>query len=183
MRPDDGFVRAFSAGFVEPLASPPVVLVILAAALAAAIWRGDALLRLWATLAAGTVAGAAIAFTDIVNPLLAAFTGVILLGLLGALGSPVSVQAMRVTATLAGAVLAVSALGWHAWAMAPATSYTGTLVALNAGFAIACGVLGLLATAVKAPWMPFALRAVSSWLVAIALMMAALYWKDGLFNV
>ena len=44
-------------------------------------------------------------------------------------------------------------------------------------------LFGALKAAVRASWFDIALRAVASWLVAVALMMAALYWKDGLFAV
>ena len=67
--------------------------------------------------------------------------------------------------------------------MAPATSYAGTLVALNSGFAVGAGLFGGLKATIRAGWFDIALRAVASWLVAVALMMAALYWKDGLFSV
>ncbi|MCC0030160.1 MAG: hypothetical protein H6891_07860 [Brucellaceae bacterium] len=179
----DGPFRAFWIGVLEVFASPPVVVAILASALMATIWRADALLRLWPALAAGTLAGAVVAFAEVANPLAVALCGATLLGLLGSAGSPLSAGAMRVVAVAAGVVLSVSALGWHSWSMAPATSYAGTLVALNGGFALAAGLLGAAKAAVRKAWFDIALRAVASWLVAVTLMMAALYWKDGLFAV
>ena len=181
--PGDGPLRAFWVGALEVLTSPPVIVAILAIALTAAIWRADALLKLWPAVAVGTLAGAAVAFSGIANPLAVALCGATLLGLVGSAGSPLSSGAMCAVAVVAGIVLSVSALGWHSWSMAPVTSYAGTLVALNVGFALAAGLFGALKAAVRASWFDVALRAVASWLVAVALMMAALYWKDGLFAV
>lgn len=181
--PGDGLARSFWIGFVEVLTSPAVLVAILACALSTAIWRADGVRRLWPAVAAGTLAGATVAFAEFANPLVAALGGATVLGLLGSLGSPLSVGAMRAVAFAAGAMLSVSALGWHSWSMAPVSSYAGTLVALNGGFAAAAGLLGGLKSTVRAGWFDIALRATASWLVAVSLMMAALYWKDGLFAV
>lgn len=161
-------------GALVPVTDPALLLALLPLGLTLGIWSTEGLPRVWPALAAGLVAGAAtaplaglsIAFAAILTGLATALMGA------AALAWPVWVMAVVSAAT--GLFTGMAALEGHAFGTQPMTLHLGiiggALVTVAVPFAIVASTRDL----VPAPWLTIGWRVGSSWIAAIALMLAAL---------
>lgn len=162
------------AGALVPISDPALLLALLPLGLTLGIWNADGLPRLWPALAAGLVAGAAaaplaglsIAFAAILMGLGTALMGA------AALAWPFWLMAAVTAAT--GLVAGMAALEGHALGGVPITLYLGMIGGAFLAVAIPFALTAVSRTLIPVPWISIGWRVASSWLAAIALMLAAL---------
>jgi hypothetical protein len=162
------------SGALVPLSDPALLLALLPLGLTLGIWSTEGLPRLWPVLAAGLVTGAAagplaglsIAFTAILTGLATALMGA------AALAWPFWLMAAVAAAT--GLVTGMTMLEGHPFGSLPTTLYLGMIGGALLTVAIPFVLTATTRTVIPAPWLTIGRRVASSWLAAIALMLAAL---------
>lgn len=162
------------AGALVPLSDPALLLALLPLGLTLGIWSTEGLPRLWPALAAGLVTGAAtaplaglsIAFTAILTGLATALMGA------AALAWPFWLMAAVCAA--GGLVTGIAMLEGHPFGSLPITLYFGMIGGALLTVAAPFALVATTRTLVPAPWLTIGWRVASSWLAAIALMLAAL---------
>ena len=77
------------------------------------------------------------------------------------------------TCAAAGLMTALGTLGGHAVAATPVTAYAGVFFAINIGVSMSAGAITLARRKFPHSWMLIGCRALSSWVVAIAMIMGA----------
>ena len=172
------FYTYFMEGAGVVLNDISMVIAALALGLLVSIWKPHGYPQVMAFLAAGIVGGYFLPLASIENPGLFSLFLAVIAGLGGAAAFPLPLVAMRTAFLLAGALLAAGALGGHAAGTVPFGVYPGIL------FMVLIVVsLGAVATAIAREKLPegvalIAARAFSSWLVAMAVMMLALAFRQ-----
>lgn len=162
------------AGALVPLSDPALLLALLPLGVTLGIWSTEGLPRLWPALAAGLVGGAAaaplaglsIAFTAILSGLVAA--------LMGAAALTWPFWLMAAVAAAVGLVTGMTMLEGHPFGSLPMTLYFGMIGGALLTVAVPFALTATTRTLVPAPWLTIGWRVASSWLAAIALMLAAL---------
>ena len=157
-----------------PLSDPALLLVLLPLGVTLGIWRTDGLPRVWPALAGGLAAGAVaaplaglwIAFAAVLTGLASA--------LLGAAARDWPLWFMAAAAAATGLVAGMAALEGHPAGGLPATIYLGILSGALLAVAAPFLIVATSRDVIGAPWLTIGWRAVSSWLAAIALLVAAL---------
>lgn len=134
--------------------------------------------KIWLALAAGILAGFAVPLAAFTLPELASFGAAILLGLLAAVALPLPLPAARAILFAAGLTLTVGTLGGHEAGSVPIGAYLGIFFTLNAGVAVAAALVTLARRHFNERVSLIAARALSSWLVAIAVMLLALSFRQ-----
>ena len=166
------------AGFVEGggvvLSDIALLLAMAAAGCLASIWDREGMPKIWLALAAGILAGFVIPLALFTLPALASLGATILLGLLAAAAPPLPLSAARAILFIAGLALTVGTLGGHEAGSVPIGAYIGIFFTLNAGVAVAAALVTLARRHFNERVTLIAARALSSWLVAIAVMLLAL---------
>ena len=164
----------FLSGNQAVLADLPVLLGLVAAGLLAAIWKPDGFPMLRLPYIGGVLAGAALGFSALLEPVLPAYAAVVFLGVLGALAPSLTTRAMRGLYFLIGVVLTNAVLSGHTISEVPPAAYLGIFIALNLVVACCARLVFLSLQFFPYGWVTIAWRAGSSWLVAIAIMALAL---------
>lgn len=153
----------------------PAILLLVAAGLYFAIWSERGFPRVWPGLVAGAVAGLAVA-TLLEAGLALELSILALTVLFGLAGAAALLPGFGVTATLAilaGAASAIAVMAGHGSGHVPPAAYAGILASLAflPSMVAACG--SILREQFSGGWTLVSLRALSSWTVAVAIMVAA----------
>lgn len=175
---DNDLYARFAEGAGVVFNDVPLLLATIALGIFVSLWRREGFPVIWAFLAAGIAGGLLLPMEPFQVPELASLPAAILLGLAGAAALDTSAVWMRAMGLVAGILLAIGALGGHAPGSVPLGAYFGIFFGLNlvtAGSAMATSIaLG----EANAPVPRIAMRALASWLVAIAVMMLALLYSQ-----
>jgi len=172
------FYTYFVEGAGVVLNDVPMLVAALALGVFVSIWHPRGYPQVFAFLAAGMVAGYLLPLGSIESPGLFSLALAICAGLCGAVAPALPLALIRTAFVLAGGLLAAGALGGHASGTVPLGVYPGiffmTLIAVS---------LGATATTIARERLPdavalIAARSFSSWLVAMAVMMLALAFRQ-----
>ena len=170
------------ASFVEGggvvLSDIALLLAMAAAGCLTSIWDREGMPKIWLALAAGILAGFVAPLALFTLPELASLGATILLGLLAAAALPLPLSAARVILFIAGLALTVGTLGGHEAGSVPIGAYIGIFFTLNAGVAVAAALITLARRHFNERVALIATRGLSSWLVAIAVMLLALSFRQ-----
>lgn len=170
----DSAYNAFIEGAGVFLASPGLLLPILALAVALGLWREEGLLAVWVPVLLATLAG--IALAPYAGPWAAlpplAF-GLVVAALAALVPPNRFAPARPVLAVLTALAAMVAALEGHGWSeVAPATR-AGLLFGLHAALAAGAGLVRITRTAFPHRATDILWRVVASWLAAILLLFVA----------
>lgn len=174
-----GFYADFVQGNSVVLTDPVLLIAAVAAGLAFAIWREDGMPLAWPGLALGTVIGALLARFDLIYPLYAAMICALGMGALGALAVKLPVWPMRAVGLVAGFLLAVATLSGHTANTIPPGVYFGVVFALNIVVVATAAISIIARQKFQQNWMLIALRTLSSWMIAMTVMMGTLALAAG----
>lgn len=160
------------------LASPVLLLPVLALAVALALWQSDGLVRAWPHFLIGTLVGMAAA------PYAGSWAAVLPMGLglvVAALAALAPLDrlgpALPLLAGLAGFATLLAALEGHGWADVPLPTRLGILIAAHATLAVAAGLVAVSRARIAHPLTTTLWRIVASWLAAILLLYLAFMLK------
>lgn len=176
---DNDLYARFAEGAGVVFNDIPLLLASIALGIFVTLWRREGFPVIWAFLAAGIAGGLVLPMEAFVIPELASLPAAIALGLAGAAALKISTFWLRVTALVAGVLLAVGALGGHAPGSVPFGAYIGIFFGLNLVTATSAMGTSIALGDGNAPVPRIAMRALSSWVVAIAVMMLALIYRQG----
>jgi hypothetical protein len=162
------------AGALVPLSDPALLLALLPLGLTLGIWSAEGLPRLWPALAAGLVTGAAAAPLASLSIAFTAILAGLATALMGAAALAWPFWLMAAVAAAVGLVAGMTMLEGHPFGSLPMTLYLGMIGGALLTVAIPFALVATTRTVVAAPWLTIGWRVASSWLAAIALMLAAL---------
>ena len=134
--------------------------------------------KIWLVMAAGILAGFVAPLAFFTLPALASLGTAILLGLLAAAALPFPLSVARAILFAAGLALSAGTLGGHEAGSVPIGAYLGIFFTLNAGVAVAAALVTLSRRHFNERVTLIAARAFSSWIVAIAVMLLALSFRQ-----
>lgn len=141
------------------------------------IWEVEGMPRVWPHLAIGAAIGLlASPLLPDEMPLLHLGTAMVC-GLFAAAAFNLPRQVIGAICALAGLNSVLGTLGGHAFADVPLLAYLGVFFAVNTGVAMAAGLVTLARNCFPQGWMMISCRALSSWIVAIAMMVGAFTLK------
>ena len=170
------------ASFVEGgkvvLSDISLLLVMAAAGCLTSIWDREGMPKIWTALAAGILAGFAAPLAFFTLPALASLGTAVLLGLLAAAALHLPLSTARAILFAAGLALTAGTLGGHETGSVPTGAYFGIFFTLNAGVVVAAALVTLARRHFNERVALIAARAFSSWLVAIAIMLLALSFRQ-----
>ncbi|MCB1414917.1 MAG: hypothetical protein KDJ64_00730 [Nitratireductor sp.] len=179
---DFGRTSDLYASFVEGggvvLSDIALLLAMAAAGCLTSIWDREGMPKIWPALAAGILAGFAAPLAFFTLPALASLGTAVLLGLLAAAALRLPLSAARAILFAAGLALTVGTLGGHEAGSVPIGAYLGIFFTLNAGVVVAAALVTLARRHFNERVALIAARALSSWLVAIAVMLLALSFRQ-----
>jgi hypothetical protein len=162
------------AGALVPLSDPALLLALLPLGLTLGIWSTEGLPRLWPALAAGLVTGAATAPLAGLSIAFALILAGLTTALMGAAALAWPFWLMAAVCTANGLVIGMAMLEGHAFGSLPMTLYLGLIGGALLTVAVPFALVATTRTLVTVPWLTIGWRVASSWLAAIALMLAAL---------
>lgn len=168
------FYARFNEGAGVVFADVALLIAMAATGFFISIWRRYGLPQVWPALALGILAGFLLPLQAIGKPEVASLALTLIAGLAAGAALSLSVWPMRLACFLAGLTLVAGTLGGHAPGSVPLGAYAGILFALNLGTAIAAGIVTAALQRLPERITLITFRALSSWLVAIAVMMLAL---------
>lgn len=179
---DFGRTSDLYASFIEGggvvLSDIALLLAMAATGCLTSIWDREGMPKIWPALAAGILAGFVAPLASFTMPALASLGTAILFGLLAAAALPLPLSAARMILFIAGLALTVGTLGGHEAGSVPVGAYLGIFFTLNAGVAVAAALVTLARRHFNDRVTLIAARALSSWLVAIAVMLLALSFRQ-----
>lgn len=170
----DGFYNNFLDGAAVFLASPGLLLPVLALALALTLWRIEGLLAVWGWVAVATLAGVALA--PFIGPWVAPLPLVfgLVVALLAALVPLARIApAMLPLAVLTGLVVMLAALDGHSWSDVALATRAGLLFGFHLSLAAAAGLVRVLRERFDHPATLIGARIVASWIAAILVLYLA----------
>lgn len=148
----------------------PVMLAVVALGLLVTLWQTDGLPRVWPAFAAGVLAGTGTGFSIAANPVATGFATAIAVGLLAAASPRMRLRTAAIVAFIGGFMTAFAMVTGHEIGSVPWAALLGIVIALNFVLAASAGLASLTVTRLAGTWSRIALRALASWLVAIAVM-------------
>jgi hypothetical protein len=167
------WAQILSAALV-PASDPALLLALVPLGVTLGIWRTDGLPRVWPALATGLAAGAAAAPLAGLSIAFAAIVTGLVTALMGAAARAWPLWLMAGAAAATGLVGGMTALEGHAPGTVSATVYLGILIGALVTVAAPFALVSATRDLVRTPWLTIGWRVASSWLAAIALMLAAL---------
>jgi hypothetical protein len=169
----DPWGRILEAALV-PLSDPALLLALLPLGVTLGLWRADGLDRVWPALLAGLAAGVLAAPLAGLSIAVTAVLAGLAVALMGAANLPWPAWLMAGASAATGLVAGMAALEGHAPGALPVTIHLGVVLGALVAVALPFAAVARSRALVRAPWLTIGWRAASSWLAAIALMLAAL---------
>lgn len=163
----------FLSGGAAVLNDLPVLLALMSTGILVSLWNRQGLPLVWPAFLASVIAGFVLAGLVPVDPVPVLYGAAIITGLL-------AVAAVRRTRPImAGIVFGAGLMtGWgilagHGWGELPPGVYAGLFALFNLVLAASAAFASALLTRLSSRWTEIALRALASWLTAIAIMSLA----------
>ncbi|WP_420406694.1 hypothetical protein [Hoeflea sp.] len=163
----------FLAGGAAVLNDLPVLLALMSTGILVSLWDRQGLPRVWPAFMVSVIAGFGLAALMPVDPVPLLYGAAIITGLLAAAAVQGTRPIMAGIVSGAGLMTGWGILAGHGWGELPAGVYAGLFALFNLVLAGTSAFASALLTRLPGRWTGIALRALASWLTAIAIMSLA----------